>query len=786
MISKRTAALGTVGLVLIVVVPLAVRQLLREDGSSFAGYTGSRSCRGCHELFYELWAPSHHGTAMQPFDEEFAATEVVPLTKPLRVGEADYLVEIEGGKGEVVEKSSDGERRYRIAHALGGKNVYYFLTQLKRGRLQVLPVAFDVRDRSWFDAPSSMVRHFESTPDEPVYWRDRALTFNTSCYGCHVSQLSTNYDRDKDSYHTEWAEPGINCETCHGGAAQHIEAARAVPQGGALEDLKIISVKQFDVAQVNSLCASCHSKARIVATGFTPGDRYFDYFGLTTLEHEDFYPDGRDLGENYTLTSWLMSPCVAIGALSCLQCHTSSGRYRYGGDNANDACVPCHEERVRNAAAHTHHSDGSPGNKCIACHMPTTEFARMRRSDHSMLPPTPATTIEYGSPNACNICHSDRDAEWADRQVRQWRTRDYQAPVLYRAALIAAARRGNWDRLPEMLAYIERADRDPVFATSLIRLVERSGAQGVWPIMRRTIDDPDPMVRAAAAHALAADPTAETLESLSHAAKDEYRIVRVNVGYALSAFPQALLVLAQPSVVRGPVEEFEQSLEVRPDDWASHYNKGNYLMARGQLREAVASFDTASRLEPAVVPPFVNAAMAYNMLGDNVAAERSLRLALEADPDNPVANFNLALLLAELDRSREAEAAFRRTLAADSMSAAAAYNLGVLLASRNLPEAVEWCARAAAIEPGTPRYAYTHAFFLNRIGDTSQAIAVLRKLTQSHPEYGDSYLLLGSIYESQGRTVDAISLYEQVLDTRGISSEYMRAIQDRLVTLRNR
>ena len=34
------------------------------------GFTGSESCRECHERFYELWAPSHHGLAMQPFSVE--------------------------------------------------------------------------------------------------------------------------------------------------------------------------------------------------------------------------------------------------------------------------------------------------------------------------------------------------------------------------------------------------------------------------------------------------------------------------------------------------------------------------------------------------------------------------------------------------------------------------------------------------------------------------------------------------------------------------------------------
>ena len=71
-----------------------------------------------------------------------------------------------------------------------------------------------------------------------------------------------------------------------------------------------------------------------------------------------------------------------------------------------------------------------------------------------MLPPTPSATIAYKSPNACNLCHTDKDAAWADKYVREWRTRDYQAPVLKRAALIDAARKRDWKQLPEMLDYI--------------------------------------------------------------------------------------------------------------------------------------------------------------------------------------------------------------------------------------------------------------------------------------------------------------------------------------------
>jgi len=36
-------------------------------------YTGTQSCRPCHENFYQLWLPSHHGKAMQAYDDRFAA-----------------------------------------------------------------------------------------------------------------------------------------------------------------------------------------------------------------------------------------------------------------------------------------------------------------------------------------------------------------------------------------------------------------------------------------------------------------------------------------------------------------------------------------------------------------------------------------------------------------------------------------------------------------------------------------------------------------------------------------
>ena len=405
------------------------------------GYAGSVSCRECHERFYQLWSTSRHGLAMQPYTAEFARKELTPQGSEITIGKSSYRADMSGSTGFVRERGAGKEKKYRIEHVLGGKNVYYFLTPLEKGRLQTLPVAYDVHKKEWFDTAASGIRHFPGgQTGQPVDWKDPAYTFNTSCHGCHVSQLTSNYDLKTDTYTTTWAEPGINCEACHGPSAEHNRVFREAPKGQKPEDIKIISWKNFTPEQKNAACSICHAKMSPVTATFAPGDRFFDHFDIATLEDPDFYPDGRDLGENYTTTSWMMSPCAKAGKLHCVTCHTSSGRYRFKAEEkANDACMPCHEKHVKDATAHTHHQEGSTGNKCIC----VSHAHDLLCPDESHLTIRccrrhPRRRMAYKSPNACNLCHTDKDAAWADKYVREWRTRDYQAPVLKRASLVDA------------------------------------------------------------------------------------------------------------------------------------------------------------------------------------------------------------------------------------------------------------------------------------------------------------------------------------------------------------
>jgi len=366
-----------------------------------------------------------------------------------------------------------------------------------------------------------------------------------------------------------------------------------------------------------------------------------------------------------------------------------------------------------------------------------------------MLPPAPATTIAYKSPNACNICHTDKDAAWSDKYVREWRARDYQAPLLKRAELIDAARKRDWSKLPEMLAYIQSKDRDEVFATSLIRLMRASQDERVTTVLLMTIKDSSPLVRAASADALSLRLTPEGLQALFEATGDEYRLVRTRAAAGLASFPLDRLTGELKTRVEKANREYLDFIMARPDQWTSHYNMGNYQLSRGEFKEAIASYRAALKIEPQAVMAMVNSSIAYAQLGENSKAEKSLENALKIAPDNAAANFNMGLVKAEKNETGQAEKYLRQAIKTDPQMAQAAYNLCIITAKDRISEAVTWCRKASELRPQEPRYAFTLAFYLNQKGDRDEAVRTLQAIVEKYPQYKDAEMLLKDIQGKQ-------------------------------------
>jgi tetratricopeptide (TPR) repeat protein len=419
--------------------------------------------------------------------------------------------------------------------------------------------------------------------------------------------------------------------------------------------------------------------------------------------------------------------------------------------------------------------------------MPTTEFARMTRSDHSMRPPAPAATLAFKSPNACNLCHSDEDAEWADEHVRQWHDNDYQQSILELGNLVNSARTQDWRMLDEVLAYIRRPDRDEMAATSLIRLLRMSDSQKQWPVLIGALqNDPSPAVRAAAADVLGANLTDSSLRALFAATRDEYRLVRIRAATSLARVPAEMVPDSDRQHLAAATVELKAALGAHPDDYVSHYNLGNFHMDRRDYPQAILAFEAAIKLRADYLPSYVNASLAYNAAGQNGKAEASLNAALKIDPNNLAAHLNLAMLVAEQGRMGQAEAAFVAALKSDPNSAVAAYNLGIILAKDRMPEALEWCGKASLLEPDNHKYAYTYAFYLRQSGSTDRAIGVLRGLIDKQIPYADAYFLLGDIYENQQAFEKAKDVYSAGLALPGIPEQQRYGFAARIRQIQGR
>jgi thioredoxin-like negative regulator of GroEL len=699
--------------------------LLFSRAPEKASYAGSHSCRECHESFYRKWEPSHHGKAMQPVTPRFVKESLTPLAQPILIGKNRYGVDLDARK--LTETSEDGKtKRYPMLHVLGGKNVFYFLTLLDKGKLQVLPLAYNVRDRAWFNTTGSMIRHFVEAGDQALDWHDPMLTFNTACFSCHVSQLAKNYDLTRDVYRTVWREPGISCESCHGPGEAHNRVCRALPQGVAPTNLCLTSWRTFTPEQVNNACAPCHAKMHPLTTAFVPGEPYFDHYDLVCLENADFSADGRDLGENYTYTQWLMNPCARKGRLSCTHCHTSSGRYRFATNDVNQACAACHADKAKRIVAHSRHPALGATGKCIACHMPTTQFAGMRRSDHSLRPPCPEAAERFGATSACILCHKDKTEEWAASYVSAWHPESvWRAKMLREGERVEAARTRDWNKVPELLAYLKEPTAEPVVCVSLLRLMRGCPDAGVWPVARGCLDYAMPLVRSAAAALLSDNLSdAESVRALCRALDDPLRVVRVQAALSLAAYPRRLLDAETQARLTRAEAELLTMFNARPDDWASHYNLGNYRLARGDAKGAMDAYALAMRMRPDAVMPHVNAAVLVAQQGRPQEAIGYLQTAWKASPENGAVNLNLGLALAEANDLARAERHLRTAMKDPQCRAQAAYNCAVIVGARNPSEAADLCRVAVESEPGNAKYAETLDYYRRAAASASGGVPI--------------------------------------------------------------
>lgn len=687
-------------------------------GPAAADPRSSQACRACHAEFFDAWKDTDHALANRlPQPEHLSALASFP-----------------GGLPAALAASGVGAPPAAPLMILGHKPIWQALVPAPGGRWQAHEVAHDPARGDWFNVFGNEQRQ----PGEWGHWTGRGMNWNTMCAQCHMTGYKPNYDPATDSFHSTWVEQGIGCIQCHG------EPSPGHGQPGSAS----VPLDPFkgDRSRMMQTCAPCHARNEPLTRTFKPGDSYHDHYRVTLpVAAATFYPDGQQRDEDFNWTSILLSRMGHAG-VSCLDCHDPHTNKTILPVQNNALCMQCHSTPGRlmpggaravpiEPLSHSRHTEGSAGNSCVSCHMPTTNYMqRSPRHDHGWIKPDPLLTRELGIPNACSKCHEKEGLDWVITKADAWYGAKLDSPQRSRTRAVAALQTGDPSAVTPALAALARENVPAWRATLLELLAPHVTETAVRTVMETALRAADPLERAAAVRGLANQPDASVV--LRPLLADPVRLVRLDAAWALST------ELPADSPLR---LELDAYLQLNLDQPGGLVRVGMDLANRGRLDEARGKLELAASRDSTSTD--INLLIGQLLVMQHKPAEAAARywLAASARPTDAEAPYRAALAYAEAGQTAGAENALRLTVARDPSRDRAWYNLGLLLAAANrLPEAIAALAEAEKISPASPDYPYAAATVYLRAGDRPAARAAAIRALNANPNYAPAERLLAA------------------------------------------
>jgi tetratricopeptide (TPR) repeat protein len=620
-----------------------------------------------------------------------------------------------------------------------------YLVPFPGGRLQCLPIAWDVNKKKWYHL-------YPDTPIDPkdwLYWTNAGQNWNGMCAECHSTNLKKNYDIESNSYNTTWSEIDVSCETCHGPGSRHVEWAElpdmARPQNVDYE--LAVQTREMDSRAQVELCAPCHARRAILGDYTHAEPDLLDSLLPSLLTPELYFADGQILEEVYVYGSFTQSKMYSRN-VRCSDCHDvhSIKRVREG----NALCLQCHRAGVYDTKAHHFHKKegerGEPikaadgqvlfevgsGAQCVQCHMPERPYMVIDyRADHSLRIPRPDLSIKLGTPNACNRCHVDKTNQWSDEYITRWYGPARRA---HYGTILAEGREGSADAHKDLL----KLASDPLYpvivrSTALSLLEAYPGKETSRAYELALMDDEALNRRTAVDHVNVTDPKRQT-ELLASMLYDPVKAVRTEAARRMTEVSDPALDRNQKMVFEACLEEYRKSMEYSADFAFGRYNLANLYVALKQPEKAVESYKAAIKIDNLFYPAKVNLAMLYNQMGKNSEAETLLREVTTLHPEMYEAHYSLGLLLAE--EQKYAEAANYLKQAARGMPGRARihYNLGLLLQHlKQDSDAEASLLKAQELAPDNLDYLYALADFYIKRKKLQKAKRIAKEMVARHP-----------------------------------------------------
>ena len=190
--------------------------------------------------------------------------------------------------------------------------------------------------------------------------------------------------------------------------------------------------------------------------------------------------------------------------------------------------------------------------------------------------------------------------------------------------------------------------------------------------------------------------------------------------------------------------------------------EGLEALEKGNYEAATQAFTKAVQTDPNDYSAHFNLALAYGFLAKDAAAIGEYRKVLELKPGLYQAQLNAGILLLRQKKPAEAEPLLESAVTQKPSEYRPHYYLAeAQLASGAVAKAQESYQAAIAIDAKQPGAQLGLARALAQQGKSAEAAPYFRQAAQLDPKYGDSLLELAALYEKNSQIAEAIEIYKQ-------------------------
>jgi predicted O-linked N-acetylglucosamine transferase (SPINDLY family) len=215
------------------------------------------------------------------------------------------------------------------------------------------------------------------------------------------------------------------------------------------------------------------------------------------------------------------------------------------------------------------------------------------------------------------------------------------------------------------------------------------------------------------------------------------------------------------------LDSYQSALRLDPAFAEAHNNRGGVLHSLNRLSEAIESFERALLIRPDYAEACYNRALALQALDRWQDALEGYERTLQIKPDYAEAFYNRGLALRQLGRLRESLEAFARALVIRPDFAKAANNQGNILSELDQPEeALKSYERALAIHPGHAEAHNNRGKVLQRLQRLNEALDSVERALQLKPDYAEAHYNHGLVLHQLRRFDDAATSFGRALDLK--------------------